>query len=348
MSDKDDRRGDDRARPLLAVRGLNVSFRGARGPLPVVRDLTFAIEAGERAALVGESGCGKSMTCLALTRLPPTDEATLSGEIFFQGAAVAGDTAAMARLRGRHIAYVFQDPAGSLNPVMRIGAQIVEVLRMTHGRPAPRAGWRAIAARGGAAAARTRALDLLARVRLPDPAAILRAYPCELSGGMQQRAMLAMALACEPQLLVADEPTTALDVTTQAEVLDLVDSLVRETGLALLLVTHNLGLVAGRCRTIHVMYAGQIVEAGPVAEVLEKPAHPYTHGLLLAVPSLDSGAELRDIPGTVPAPDNLPAGCAFAPRCSRRDERCATMPPFASLTADRGCRCWHPLLERSR
>jgi oligopeptide/dipeptide ABC transporter ATP-binding protein len=348
MSNTVDRRGDDGARPLLAVRKLNVTFRGARGPMPVVRDLSFAIAAGERAALVGESGCGKSMTCLALTRLPPTDGAVLSGEIAFMGESVAHDAAATARLRGRHIAYVFQDPAGSLNPVMRIGEQIGEVIGMARDRLAPRVGWRARLARGGAAAMRARALDLLARVRLPDPAAILRAYPCELSGGMQQRAMLAMALASEPQLLVADEPTTALDVTTQAEVLDLVDGLVRETGLALLLVTHNLGLVAGRCRTMHVMYAGQIVEAGPVAEILEAPAHPYTHGLLRAVPSLDAGAELRDIPGTVPSPDSLPAGCAFAPRCPRRDGRCAAMPPSARLNAERCCRCWHPLLEQSR
>ena len=339
MSDKDDRRGDDRARPLLAVRGLNVSFRGARGPLPVVRDLTFAIEAGERAALVGESGCGKSMTCLALTRLPPTDEATLSGEIFFQGAAVAGDTAAMARLRGRHIAYVFQDPAGSLNPVMRIGAQIVEVLRMTHGRPAPRAGWRAIAARGGAAAARTRALDLLARVRLPDPAAILRAYPCELSGGMQQRAMLAMALACEPQLLVADEPTTALDVTVQAQVLAVLAKRQAETGAAVILITHDLGVVAETADRVAVMYGGRIVETGDVADIFRAPRHPYTAALITSTPEGEV-ERLSAIPGAVPQPWAMPPGCRFAPRCAMAQPACATTAPaLEDVAPGRAARC---------
>ncbi len=345
MSDAGEQGGNGAALSLLAVRGLNVTFRSAQGPMPVVRDLDFTVAESERAALVGESGCGKSITCLALTRLPPTDEAEVTGEIYFQGEPVANDAAATARLRGRHIAYVFQDPAASLNPVMRIETQIGEVIKLTAGRSARLSGRRPPAARGGAVAVRARALDLLTRVRLPEPTAILRAYPCELSGGMQQRVMLAMALAAEPQLLVADEPTTALDVTTQAEVLDLVDGLVRETGLALLLVTHNLGLVAGRCRTMHVMYAGQIVESGPVADLLEKPAHPYTRGLLRAVPRLDGDAELRDIPGTVPAPDNLPAGCAFAPRCERRDDRCATLPPRVAMSAGRNCRCWHPLLE---
>ncbi|MDD5705841.1 MAG: ABC transporter ATP-binding protein [Kiritimatiellae bacterium] len=314
--------------PLLEVRGLGVAFRAGGETVPVVRDLSFSMQAGDRVALAGESGCGKSMTCMALMRLPPTDRAIVSGEVLFRGVSLTRDAAALARVRGRRVAYVFQDPAASLNPVMRVGAQLGEVMRRE--RPAE-------------ADARLRAAELLARVRLPDPAAVLRAYPCELSGGMQQRVMLAMALAAEPELLVADEPTTALDVTTQAEVLDLVDALVRENGLALLLVTHNLGLIAGRCRTIHVMYAGQIIESGPVAEVLRHPAHPYTEGLLRAVPTLDRAQELRDIPGTVPAPDELPSGCAFAPRCTRRAPACDEPPPNTGLTPSRNCRCWRPL-----
>ena len=190
------------------------------------------------------------------------------------------------------------------------------------------------------------AVELLARVRLPDPAALLRAYPCELSGGMQQRVMLAMALACGPRLLIADEPTTALDVTTQAEVLDLIDTLVREQGMSLLLVTHNLGLVAGRGDTLHVLYAGQVVESGSVANVLRHPAHPYTQGLLRAVPRLSAAGsgDLHDIPGTVPSPTRLPPGCTFAPRCPCRGAACGEAPAMRPAGARRQCRCHHPRL----
>ncbi len=316
--------------PLLEIENLTVAFPGADGPVPVVRSLSLTLAAGERAALVGESGCGKSMTCLSIGRLPPTDHARLDGRIRFGGASLLDNPDAMARLRGRRFAYVFQDPAASLNPVMRIGDQIAEALPASG--PAARGDWR------------RQVVDLLARVRLPDPASMLRAYPCELSGGMQQRAMLAMALACGPQLLIADEPTTALDVTTQAEVLDLIDTLVRSQGMSLLLVTHNLGLVAGRCDTLHVLYAGQVVESGPAAEVLRHPAHPYTQGLLRAVPRLsDAGAsELHDIPGTVPSPARLPPGCTFAPRCPYRDTTCAEAPEMRPAGARRLCRCHHP------
>ena len=314
--------------PLLEIENLTIAFPSDEGPVPVVRSLALTVAPGERVALVGESGCGKSMTCLAIGRLPPTDQARLDGRIRFEGAPLLDDPAALARLRGRRFAYVFQDPAASLNPVMRVGDQLFEAMP------------------SGRRDRRQYAVELLARVRLPDPGALLRAYPCELSGGMQQRVMLAMALACGPRLLIADEPTTALDVTTQAEVLDLIDTLVRDQGMSLLLVTHNLGLVAGRGDTLHVLYAGQVVESGPVADVLRHPAHPYTQGLLRAVPRLSAAGNgnLHDIPGTVPSPTRLPPGCTFAPRCPYSDAACGEAPALLHAGARRLCRCHHPRL----
>ncbi len=324
----------EKAKPLLDVRGLGVTFRRYGRPIPAVREVSFTLRAGERSAIVGESGCGKSVTCMALTRLPPTDRAELRGDIVFDGQQPLHDAEVAAALRGRHIAYVFQNPGDSLNPVMRVGDQIAEVPRRSGpGRPSRKH-------------VEAEVVALLERVRLPHPASLAAAFPCELSGGMQQRVMLAVALASRPQLLVADEPTTALDVTIQAEIMDLLDHLVRESGLALLLVTHNLGLVAGRCRTLHVMYAGEIVESGLAAEVLRHPAHPYTKGLLRAVPRLGvtRASDLTDIPGRVPAPDALPPGCAFAPRCPYKQELCTQTPPpvVRSATGSR-CRCHFPL-----
>lgn len=294
---------------LLEVEDLRVRF----GDCEVVRGVSLAVREGECVALVGESGCGKSMTSLALTRLPPTDSAAVSGTVRFCGRPVAGPV--------RGIAYVFQDPMASLNPVMKVGAQMREAFQVA-GRPAD-----------GAA-------DLLAGVGLPNPRAILAAYPCELSGGMCQRVMIAMALAGEPRLLVADEPTTALDVTTQAEVMDLIGRIVRERSMSLLLSTHNLGLVAGRCDTVNVLYAGQIVETGPVAKTLANPRHPYTRGLIRAVPRIEDGRanRLRDIPGTVPSPAEINAlrGCAFAPRCALATDICRSEPP-----PEGPCRCHH-------
>ena len=310
---------------LLRVENLTVRFRRDGVVTMPVRGVSFSIAAGERLAVVGESGCGKSLTALALTALAPTDRAERGGQAWFQGRdllALAPD--ALRALRGRQgIAYIFQDPVGSLNPVMRIGDQLAECL------DGPRRQRLEEAAR------------LLERVGLPEPERALRSYPCAFSGGMQQRAMVAMALACRPRLLIADEPTTALDVTTQRQVLDLIDELGRETGMAVLLITHNLGLVAGRADRVAVMYAGQVIECGPVAEVLRTPRHPYTAGLLAAVPRLDGprGQTLADIPGTVPSPDRWPEGCAFAPRCSRGTARCATPPPVAG-DGRRQVRCW--------
>ena len=295
----------------LEVSHLRVAFIvGGEETVPV-RDVSFAVPAHGRVALVGESGCGKSLTALSLARLSPTDRAFVSGEI---------------RVGGR-IAYVFQNPSDSLNPVMRIENQIMEALPPSRRHPA--------------AAARARIVELLARTGLPDPARAAHAYPCELSGGQQQRCMIAMALAAEPDVLVCDEPTTALDVTTQKQVLELIDSLAAETGMAVLLITHNLGLVAGRMDFVNVMYAGRIVESGPVLDVLSSPRHPYTQGLLAAVPALDAprDAPLADIPGTVPPPSAWPPGCAFAPRCSRAKDVCRREAPADHVDGLRRTAC---------
>lgn len=265
-----------REKPLVEVKGLRIAF----GDAVPVRDVSFSIPQHGRVAIVGESGCGKSLTALSLWKDHP--------EI--------------------RISYIFQNPMESLNPVMKIGAQIRETRKgMTRGE----------------------IVELLRKTGLPEPERVYDSYPCRLSGGQCQRAMIAMALAAKPELLVADEPTTALDVTTQREVLELIDSLAAETGMAVLLITHNLGLVAGRMDEVNVMYAGEIVESGPVVEVLEHPRHPYTQGLLKAVPALDApmDAPLADIPGTVPPPDDWPSGCAFHPRCPFASEICSRIAP---------------------
>ena len=274
--------------PLVRVEGLRIAFRMEGRTSVPVRNVSFSIPSGGRVALVGESGSGKSLTALALGGL--LDRAEISGCI---------------ESRAR-IAYVFQNPMQSLNPVMRTGSQVAEAVRGLSRR-----------------ATADRVAELFGAVGL-DPSAAHK-YPCELSGGQQQRVMIAMALAAEPDLLVADEPTTALDVTTQREVLDLIDRLADEKGMAVLLITHNLGLVADRSETVHVMYAGEIVESGAVTDVLSSPRHPYTRGLLAAVPALDAAkdAPLRDIPGTVPPPTDWPSGCAFHPRCPDAGPDCA-------------------------
>jgi len=312
--------------PLLQVEQLAVSFRQEGVETTPVRSVSLTVRAGERVAVVGESGCGKSLTALALTRLSPTDRACVSGRVLFEGCDLLTlPRSALNTVRGHGIAYVFQDPSASLNPVMRVRDQIGECLPGL-----PRAD------------RRTAILDLLTQTGLPDPARAAQAYPCELSGGQQQRVMLAMALAARPKLLIADEPTTALDVTTQRQVLNLIDKLADANGMAVLLITHNLGLVAGRMERVYVMYAGQIAESGRVLDVLSRPRHPYTRGLLAAVPVLDAprNAPLQDIPGTVPSPDNWPPGCAFAPRCTEADPRCHTDHPPETASDDRMFRCW--------
>ena len=276
---------------LLKIDNLRIAFRlgGDRRSVPV-RGISFEIPEKGRVALVGESGCGKSLTALAIGGL--VDRAEISGTI-----------------EGRpRIAYIFQNPMQSLNPVMRVGKQIEE----------------AIPPGGSASSPPLRIQSLLSSVGLPPETA--RKYPCEMSGGQQQRVMIAMALAAEPDLLIADEPTTALDVTTQQEVLDLIARIASERGMAVLLITHNLGLVARYSEFVNVMYAGEIVERGPVRTVLRNPRHPYTQGLLAAVPRLDApkDAPLADIPGTVPPPTDWPTGCAFHPRCPKARPACAS------------------------
>lgn len=309
--------------PLLSIQQLSVSFRTPSGIITPVPEVSLEVKAGERVALVGESGCGKSVTALSITSLPPTDRSVRTGAICFQGENLLTQPEALREARRHGIAYVFQDPMASLNPVIRLSDQIGEVLPKM-----PKE------------ARRERILELLADVGLPDPVRAASAYPCELSGGQCQRVMLAMALAAEPKLLVADEPTTALDVTTQRKILGLMDRLARERQMALLLITHNLGIVASYMERLYVMYAGRIVESGRVKDVLSNPRHPYTQGLLAAVPSLKlERMELQDIPGTVPPPGRFPAGCAFAPRCAFATPECTSVVPPLFETDGRAVRC---------
>lgn len=317
---------------LLDVQGLSVGFNTGGKRVVVVRELDLSIQEGETVALVGESGCGKSVTALTLGRLLPEPPAFFpGGAVTFLGRDVLRMSSAELRaIRGGQIAYVFQDPGTALNPVFRIGFQLEEALRAHRPKTDTHA----------------EALRLVALVGLPDPKACLRAYPHELSGGMQQRVVIAMALACRPKLLIADEPTTALDVTIQAQILDLLKGLQQEFGMAVLLITHNLGLVADVAHRVNVMYAGRLVEAGEVKAVLTAPAHPYTKGLLDAVPRIDAAAKrMHGIPGTVPSPRALPRGCPFAPRCPRVEASCdRAMPEAHCVAGDTGhmVRCFCP------
>jgi oligopeptide/dipeptide ABC transporter ATP-binding protein len=311
---------------LLDVRDLRVGFGSPDRAAPAVDGVSFHIGEGETVALVGESGSGKSVTALALTRLVPTPPGVYAGgQILFRGQPVlALDEPGLRRLRGREIAYVFQEPAVALNPVLRTGFQVGEAVRL-HQPGAP---------------VEAETLRLLGLVGLPDPARVARAYPHELSGGMQQRALIAMALAGRPRLLVADEPTTALDVTVQAQIIDLLLRLQADLGMALLLITHNLGLVARAAHRVYVMYAGHIVEEGPCVDVLRTPRHPYTEALLRAVPTLQGGSErLAGIPGSVPAAGMWPSGCRFHPRCPKAQGRCVADAPAWEQAGEGGVRC---------
>lgn len=299
---------------LLTVDKLSVFFRTRREPVRAVNGASFSISSGETVALVGESGCGKSVTALALTRLVAEPGYVSGGAIQFAGRDVLTmDQKQLRQLRGAEIAYIFQEPATSLNPVFRIGWQIAESFYLHQkGR-----------------AVREEVVRLMKLVGLSDPERRRRAYPHELSGGMQQRVMIAMALACRPRLLVADEPTTALDVTIQAQILDLLTRLQAELGMAILLITHNLALVSGIARRVNVMYAGRVVEWGLVEDVLTQPAHPYTRGLLAAVPRLSGGvSRMAGIAGAVPNPAHLPSGCPFHPRCPKAQARCQVEDPL--------------------
>jgi peptide/nickel transport system ATP-binding protein len=317
--------------PLLEVRDLRIAFpRDGATPLVPVDDVSFEVHRGELVALVGESGCGKSLTGLAVPRLLPDNARLGPGtSIRMDGEELTGlDESAMRPWRGRRIAMVFQDPMASLNPVMRIGAQIGEAITAHQQVPA--------------AEVRRRVIALLAEVGIADPAERVDAFPHQLSGGMRQRVMIAMALAGEPSLLIADEPTTALDVTVQAQILELLDRLRRERGLAVLLITHDLGIVAGRADRVLVMYGGRIVEAADTTPLFAAPAHPYTRGLFASIPRLTSGDQrLVPIAGTVPPPDQWPSGCRFHPRCPLAIPQCvAERPPLGAVAEQHLAACW--------
>jgi oligopeptide transport system ATP-binding protein len=322
---------------VLDVRDLSVTFRGQGGPVPAVEGVSFALDEGETLAIVGESSSGKSVTALALMRLlapPPT--CRIGGSAVLRAGEKTLDLltmpdAAMQDVRGRQIAMIFQEPMTSLNPVHTVGAQIIETL-VFHERLS-------------AEAATARAIELLDLVGITEPRRRLASYPHQLSGGMRQRVMIAMALACRPRVLIADEPTTALDVTIQAQILDLLRRLQRETGMAVIFITHNLGVVAELADRVLVMYAGQVVEEAPVAALLRHPLMPYSTGLLRSVPRLDAvlrkGVRLRAIQGNVPDPANKPVGCTFHPRCDHAVAAIcdSTRPALESAAQDHSVRC---------
>jgi oligopeptide/dipeptide ABC transporter ATP-binding protein len=313
--------------PLLEIKNLQIEFgSGAKVARPV-DGVSLRLEPGKTLCLVGESGCGKSVTALSIAKLLPSPPARyVGGEILLEGRDVLKMSARELRaIRGGLVSYVFQEPGAALNPVFRIGAQIKETLK--YHRPA--------------VAHDSEVIRLLKLVGIPAPDARLRNYPHELSGGMQQRVLLAMALASQPKLLVADEPTTALDVTIQAQIIELLRDLRRQLGMAVLLITHNLGLVGDLADDVAVMYAGQIVEHGPVRGVLQHPRHPYTQALIRSVPKIEGAAErLTTIPGTVPLPGWLPGGCRFHPRCSKAQPDCSRrLPPLTELADGHSVRC---------
>jgi oligopeptide/dipeptide ABC transporter ATP-binding protein len=317
---------------LLEIDGLTLAFRGAEGELPVVESLSLSLEAGRVLGLVGESGCGKSVTARSIMRLLDSPPAVYrSGAIRFEGRDLLRlGEAALRALRGSRIGMIFQEPMTSLNPTFTVGFQIDEALRLHTDLDRP--------------ARRARARALLARTGIGAPERRLAQYPFELSGGLRQRVMIAMAIACDPRLLIADEPTTALDVTVQAQILELLIELRARTGMALLLITHDLGVVAETCDEVAVMYAGTIVEQAPAERLFATPRHPYTAALLASIPQLRPGVRrLPTIPGTVPPPGLRPPGCAFVERCSRRLERCARDRPRLHTAAGHGVACWNPV-----
>ena len=317
---------------LASMHELVLHGRTGGRPRTIVDHLSISIAPGESLALVGESGSGKSLTALALMGLLPEPSVTVGGgSIRFR----ESDLLAMAprerrRITGREISMVFQEPMTSLNPVMRAGDQIVEMIRAHE--------------RVGRRAATARAAELLASVRMPDPVARLRAWPHQLSGGQRQRVMIAIALACRPRLLIADEPTTALDVTVQAQILALLGELKREMDMAMLFITHDLGVVANIADRVAVMYCGRIVESGAVRDIFRRPSHPYTRGLLDCIPgAARAGEDLVAIPGQLPAPGEALAPCRFAPRCPRADARCRSVsPPEALVGVKHVAHCHHP------
>ena len=308
---------------LLEVSGLRTVFDTEAGIAPAVDGIDFSINEGETVGIVGESGCGKSVTALSILRLIPSPPGRIdAGSIRFEGRDLLSlDEESMRRVRGNDVAMIFQEPMTSLNPVFTVGSQIAEPLRLHRG----------LSKRD----AKAEAVRLLERVEIPDPARRVHDYPHQLSGGMRQRVMIAMALSCNPRLLIADEPTTALDVTIQAQILELLDSLKRDTGMAVLLITHDLGVIAEHADRVLVMYAGRIVEQGRVGDVLARPIHPYTQGLLASQPGFARpGSRLSTIRGMVPALTRLPAGCRFRDRCDFAEPTCGQRDPALSVVED--------------
>jgi len=314
--------------PLLEVRDLVVDFQTRRGPLRALDGVSFSLARGETLGMVGESGAGKSLTGSAIIGLVDPPGRISGGEIRLDGERIDHLPAAQLRaVRGRRIGIVFQDPLTSLDPLMRIGDQLVETLRAHLGL--------------SPAKARERAIAWLAEVGVAAPEQRIDSYPHEFSGGMRQRVVIALALCAEPELVIADEPTTALDVSVQAQIVDLLKTLARRHGAAVLLITHDMGVIAEAADRVAVMYAGRIVEIGPVREVVQAPRHPYARGLMAAIPSLHARPErLAQMPGAMPRLSALPAGCAFAPRCPSAMARCATERPGLRGSAERGVACW--------
>ena len=322
---------------VLEVKDLQTFFYTRGGLVKAVDGVSFSLDTSETLAIVGESGCGKSVTSLSLMRLVAEPGRIVSGSVVLEGRDLTGlDEAAMRQIRGNQISMIFQEPMTSLNPVMTIGRQISEAL-ILHQRLSQKA-------------ALERAVEMLQLVGIPEPKQRIKDYPHQLSGGMRQRAMIAMALSCNPKVLIADEPTSALDVTIQAQILDLINKLQRELGTALILITHDLGVVAETAERVIVMYAGRKVEEASVADLFARPLHPYTRGLMNSIPRLalmrqGTGAatqRLQEIPGIVPALANLPQACTFAPRCSFADDKCrGQFPPYEEKVAGHWAACWH-------
>lgn len=318
---------------LLEVRGLRTVFPTEEGEMPAVDGVSFELAAGEVLAIVGESGCGKSVTSMSILRLVPSPGKIKEGEILYKGEdLLKKNTKEMNQIRGEEISMIFQEPMTSLNPVFTVGHQIMESL-IYHGEK-------------DKARARNRAIEMLRMVGFSTPEKAVSYFPSQLSGGMRQRVMIAMALACQPRILIADEPTTALDVTIQAQILGLLKRLQEKTEAAIIMITHDLGIVAQIAHNVMVMYAGQAVEYAPVRELYKNPLHPYTRGLLQSVPKINEEQDtLYNIPGMVPGPGDYPEGCRFCPRCGHAVERCRRKaPPYVECGEGHKVRCW--LYER--
>lgn len=330
MSDNTEKIPGETKAPILEVSDLSVSFHLLEGVIPAVAGVDLVLNQGEVLGVVGESGCGKSVTARAVMRIIPTPPGSIdSGRVLFERCDLLNlSEAEMEGIRGDKISMIFQEPMTSLNPAFTIGDQIAEVFRFHRGM--------------GRREAFERAVEELRRVEIPDPGKRARNYPHQLSGGMRQRAMIAIALACRPRILIADEPTTALDVTIQAQILNLIGQLQADIGMSVILITHNLGVVASMADRVVIMYAGRVVEQGSVDDIFARNHHPYTHGLLRLVPRLDRPTEdLLEIKGIVPRLDDLPAGCAFSTRCDHVMDKCRQLEPeLKEIGPGHSSRCW--------